>query len=334
VDYWRLAPQRMSGGEKEWSHFVVLAPDFDILANFSLNARRTPSGGTLVQPRVTFLIRDAGGAWEGEVETFSAADAAISEGAPEAAIGDNRACFENGCYKVRIASQKRHASIALDLQPLAAPLLAANVRLSGDASFSWVVVPRLRADGIVEVSGHRRRIRASPAYHDRNWGRFPWGGDTAWEWATILPPGGEAPWSLVYSRIIDRVQSRTVSHSLLLWRGARLLRKFYGRDLKVERHRILRCERPLRIPRAAALAVPGPAASAPGELLINAQGYGDRLRLRIVFDDLAQVVFPTDRWPGMTLLSELRGRAEISGRIGDECVECEARVQAEINHAA
>ena len=69
-------------------------------------------------------------------------------------------------------------------------------------------------------------------------------------------------------------------------------------------------------------------------MLIAAQGYGDALRLRIVFDDLAQVVFPTDRWPGMTLLTEWRGRAEISGRIGAERLEFEARVQAEINHAA
>lgn len=334
TDYWRLAPQRMSDGDKEWSHFAVLAPDCDLLANFSLSARRTRSGGTLVQPRVAFLFRDADGAWEGDVETFPAAAAMISEGSPDAAIGDNRAWFENGCYKVRIESQTRDARIALDLHPVTAPLLAPNVRLSGKALFSWAVVPRLRADGVAEVSGRRRRIRAAPAYHDRNWGRFAWGGDTAWEWATILPPDSARPWSLVYSRITDRVRSTTISQSLLLWRGARLSRKFYGRDLKIERHGALRCERPLRVPRAAALAIPGPRASAPGELLIAAQGYGDALRLRIVFDDLAQVVFPTDRWPGMTLLTELRGRAEISGRIGAEPLEFEARVQAEINHAA
>lgn len=334
ADYWRHTPSRMSDGDKEWSHFSVLAPDFDLLANFSLTARRGRSGGVLASPRVTFLFRGAGGAWDGDVESFSVEQTAISEGSPNAAMGDNGAWFEDGRYRIRIHSATRKAKVALELTPVAPPLLAHNVRLSGEDAFSWTVVPRLNADGEVIAGGGRHRVRGAPAYHDRNWGRFAWGGDYAWEWATIVPPDADQPCCLVYSRITDRLQSATVSQSLILWRGNRLWRKFYGRDLQVECRGVLRRERPLRIPRVVSLAIPGSSACAPRELLVAARAYGDALSLRMTFDDFAEIVFPTDRWPGMTVLSEMRGRANVSGRVGEERLDFKARVQAEINHAA
>jgi hypothetical protein len=333
TDYWRSAPSGMSDGDKEWSHFSVLSPDFDLLANFSLTARRSRSGGMLVSPRVTFLLRDSGGGWDGDVQAFAVAQTAISEGSPNAAIGDNGAWFEDGRYRIQIKSTARKTKVALDLTPVTPPLLAHSVKLSGDDAFSWTVVPRLRADGEVVGSGIRYMVRGAPAYHDRNWGRFAWGGNYAWEWATIVPPNVDQKWCLVYSRITDRHQSTTVSQSLMLWRRDRLSRKFYGRDLKIEQRGLLRIDRPLRIPRAAALVLPGLSACTPRELLVTARGYGDALSLHITFDDFAEVVFPTDRWPGMTTLRELRGRAGVSGRIGVERLDFEARVQAEINHA-
>jgi hypothetical protein len=132
----------------------------------------------------------------------------------------------------------------------------------------------------------------------------------------------------------DRREGRTLSQSLLVWRGAKLVRKYYGIDLTIERRGALSFARPFRIPRVAALALPGSAADAPRHLVIAAAAYGDTLSLRLSFDDFAQVVFPNDRFPGMTALSESPGRARISGRIGDTAIDFEARAQAEFNHAA
>jgi hypothetical protein len=56
--------------------------------------------------------------------------------------------------------------------------------------------------------------------------------------------------------------------------------------------------------------------------------------LRMSFDDFAQIVIPNDRWPGFTTLCEIKGHAEVAGRVGDERITFEGRVQAELNHAA
>ena len=120
----------------------------------------------------------------------------------------------------------------------------------------------------------------------------------------------------------------------MLWHGDRLVRKFYGPDLKVEWRSVLQLVRPLRIPPVAALALPGSAADVPRCLDVAATANTDELRLQLAFDDFAQVVFPNDRFPGLTALSECPGRARVSGLIGDVAVDFEARAHVEFNHAA
>ena len=167
-------------------------------------------------------------------------------------------------------------------------------------------MPRLLASGTVTARGRRYEVRDAPAYHDRNWGRFAWGGGCAWEWATIIPADPQEPWSLV-PRIIDRRQAKVLSQSLMVWRSDRLVRKFYGPDLKVERRSALQLARPLRIPTVAALALPGSAADVPRYLDVVAAAYADELHLQLTFDGFAQVVFTGRRRPGLTALSECPG---------------------------
>jgi hypothetical protein len=69
-------------------------------------------------------------------------------------------------------------------------------------------------------------------------------------------------------------------------------------------------------------------------VLISARGYGDELTVCMTFDNFAQVIVPNDRWPGFTALCEMKGRAEVRGRIGPETLDFDALVQAELNHAA
>lgn len=329
ADCWRSSPATLGFGGKEWTHFSIMAPEFDLLANFNLTSR----GAAPPSPRLALLFRDAGG-WEGDAPAFRLEETSIADGSPDVVMGPHYVRFVDGHYLLKLDLRARGIAAELDLRPVAFPLVAHGIPLSASDTFSWAVAPRLLASGTVSARGRRYEVRDAPAYHDRNWGRFAWGGGCAWEWATLLPADPAIPWSLVFSRITDRRMGKTLSQSLLVWRSEKLVRKFYGPDLNVGRRGVLSSARPLRIPRVAALALPGSAADAPRYLDVVASAYGDTLKIQCAFEDFAQVVFPNDRFPGLTALSESPGRARISGCIGDIAIDFEARAQAEFNHAA
>jgi hypothetical protein len=331
ADFWHVDPrsERTPPRFKEWSHFSVLGSGFDLLVNFSLVHRGEPHSGTI--PRLVLLFRNAEGAWDGDVELFGPHEALIVPGSPDAVMGRNSVSFADGGYHLHAALSHRDIRLALDLAPITRPLVADKVRLSDADSFRWMVVPHLRADGEATVSGRRYPVIDAPAYHDRNSGCFDWGGAFAWEWATILPDGAQ-PWCLAYSRIVGRHRGAALSQSLLIWRDEALARKFYGRDLSISHQGLLRRECGLCLPRVASLLVPE-SADVPQHIHVSARGYGDELSLRMSFSDFAQIVVPNDRWPGLTCLFEIKGRAEVTGWIGTERIAFEGRVQAELNHA-
>jgi hypothetical protein len=333
ADCWRSAPASLVGGGKEWTHFSVMAPQFDLIANFNLTGRIGELGETVASPRLALLFRDAAD-WHGDAPGFRLEDTSIEEGSPDAVMGANSVRFAAGRYRLNIDLPARRISADLELRPIAFPVVASNIPLSASDTFSWAVVPRLLASGTVTARGQRYEVRDAPAYHDRNWGRFAWGGGCAWEWATIIPADVQEPWSLVFSRIVDLRQAKVLSQSLMVWHGDRLVRKFYGPDLKVERRGMLQLVRPFRIPAVAALALPGSAADVPRCLDVAAAACTDELHLQLTFDGFAQVVFPNDRFPGLTALSECPGRARVSGRVGEAAVDFAARAHAEFNHAA
>src|SRR5262249_12108527 len=97
---------------------------------------------------------------------------------------------------------------------------------------------------------------------------------------------------------------------------------------------VLRCKRPLRIPRVAALAIPGAAADVPRQVLISARGYDDELTVRMELDSFAQGGVANARRPGLPVLCEVKERAAAAGRAGLESLDFDAHVQAERNHAA
>ena len=196
-----------------------------------------------------------------------------------------------------------------------------------------ILAPRLTAEGEARIGARRYAIRQAPAYHDRNWGHFVWGGGFAREWATILPADTRNPWCLIYSRIASRDQGVTLSQSLVVCRRDVPARRFYGRDLSIAHYGLLRRRRPLQIPRGAALAVQGGIVDVPERMSVEAKGYGDELRIELDLDDFAQIIAPNDDWPGLTALSEATGRATISGRLGSEVLRFDARAQIEFNHA-
>ena len=61
ADCWRSAPAGLVGGDKEWTHFSVMAPQFDLIANFNLTARIGERGGDDGVPAARAAVSRRGG---------------------------------------------------------------------------------------------------------------------------------------------------------------------------------------------------------------------------------------------------------------------------------
>lgn len=332
ADYWHH-PASPEGGPafKEWSHFCVMEDGLDVLVNFSHLGTRS---GVEARPRLTVLVSYADGCWDGDMIETDLGQAGIAPGKFEARIGANRMWLEADRYRLSVDLPERKIAMDLTLTPRADPVVANSVRLSDHEAIRWMVVPHLRAAGVVRVGKWQCEIADAPAYHDRNWGCFSWGGTYAWEWATLVPVSPGVDWSLVFSRISDRSRGVTRSQSLILWRGAKPSRKFFGRDIRVETGGVLRQERTLKVPRVMSLLLSPGAVDVPERLLIAACGFGAEITADVTLDGFAQIGVPNDRGMGISTLCEIAGRARVQGRVAGTPLDFEARVQMEINSAA
>jgi len=337
TDYWRRSPASRGGraGHKEWSYFCVLAPELDLLVNFSLMDAANPRGAPRLDvPRLVVLARSRRDGWDGDIEHFATEDVDVRAGGTDARFGGNGVQFVEGAYRLELALAARPIEASLTLRPLIRPAVATSVRLAGGGPMRWLVVPRLAAEGVVRIAGVSHRLLGCPAYHDRNWGHFSWGADFSWEWAVVLPDDPSVPWTVVYMRIGDRRRARTLSQGLIVWRGDEAGRTFHGADLDVRLSGLLQIERPFRVPRVTHLLVPGVGSDVPRRVDVDASGGGDRMSCSIELAGLAQVGIPKETGPGLTLLSETAGRAVVRGRIRGADVDFEGRAVVELNHAA
>jgi hypothetical protein len=322
-DYWRSGrvPAQIAGG-KEWSHFCVLAPEADVLVNFSV------VGGC---PRLALLVRDASGAWRGDIETRRGAH--WNAGAIGARFGASTLEFRDGSYQVEAQLAGQPLAVSLELRPLARPALTSSVAL-GAETMKWLVVPRLAASGTLRIGARTLAIANAPAYHDHDWGGFRWGGDFAWEWAIVLAELGGAPWTLIAQRITDRARHRVRSQGVLVWRGAQHLRTLHGAGVTLRALGRTRAASALRVPAAMRLAAPGAAADLPQRLEWSAAAGDDHIELALELDDLAQIALPNDDGLGATILTEARARARFTGVLRGEPISGEAPAIVEFNRAA
>jgi hypothetical protein len=337
TDYWRRSQACVDGepGHKEWSHFCAFTPQLSTVVNFSLMEQTRSSDRRVSEiPRVVIMVNRSDGIWDGDIAQFPVGSAHTGERRTDLIIGDNSLQFADGAYHIDASADSGSIAARLRFYPLARPAIASSVRLSANERMRWLVVPRLAAEGQICVAGKSYTLGNAPAYHDRNWGHFCWGGDYSWEWATILPTSLSIPWSLVYMRISDGSQSRTYSQALMVWRGDRSARVFHGTDMYVKQIGSLSQRRTLRLPRVVDLMVPGEACSIPRSMEIEANAWSDYINMRLALDGYAQVGVPNDGPKGLTMLSEVPGGAEVSGRIGGEDVEFRGRLMAEFKHAA
>lgn len=338
-DYWR-APgysERRAGprpfGHKEWHHFCVFGRGLHLLLNWSAMTGVQTIGSRELVPRIAVLVRDDRG-WHGAVERFGPEESQISGG--DAHFGRNRLCIAERGYAAEVDLPASGIRASLRFEPLARPVLTNTMALAWGGRVRWLIVPRLRAEGFVEVDGSRTPICGEPAYHDHNWGDFRWGEDFSWEWGIALPRTPETPWAVVVTRLCDRARLRSFADTLLLWKERALIRSFRNAELHAEREGLLRVTpRPLRIPPVMSLAAPGVGADVPTRYTVRAAGGGDVIEVEIRPIDFAQIGIPDDHGRnGISLLSEVRAEARVSGRVRGEHVGFEGPALLEMTHAA
>jgi hypothetical protein len=324
ADYLRRSPARIGGlgGHKEWMHFCVHVDGIDLLVNFSLV---DDLGGQLPlgteHARLTVLVREPDGRWDGAVERFDPREVTVVGGAIDMRFGPNELRWDHGAYRIRVRMRERAVAMDLVLEPSVMPALSNNIHLDPGTPLNWLVLPRLQAAGEVVLGDRRVRFTAAPAYHDHNWGHFAWGRDFAWEWCYALPLRSEVPWSLVFVRLDDRARTRTYMQGLFLWRGPRPIRVFRGRDVRVRQHGFLPPRPVMKIPRAMALIAPSWAADVPTRVEVAARAEGDELELEFESHDLAQVIIPNDTDAhGVTIINEVSGQLHARGRVRGEPV--------------
>ena len=326
TDYLRRPPpfQHPTDGYKEWLHFCVYGADVDVLVNFSTveDVREGARPGD-EHARVTVLVRERGSGWDGDVVLHPREAVTVRGGAVEMRFGRDHVRFEDGVYHVVAELPRRDIAVRLALRPECLPTVAHNVQLDSGPPINWLVIPRLRAAGVVSLRGQARVIEHALGYHDHNWGAFAWGHDFAWEWGFGLPDRADNPWSVVFVRLSDRAHAAVYKQAIFLWRGALPWRVLHSEGVTVEREGFLRPREVLKIPRAMALVAPSTATDVPRRLRVRAEDGGDRIECEFDGEEVAQVIVPNDRDLGVTIINEVSGWLRARGVVRGEAVAME-----------
>ena len=316
VGFLRRTPALWGGpsGHKEWLHFAVRHGDLDLLLNYSLvdDVRvGTPSG---VERGRAIAIARVDGRWVGGLDEVTPDLVQARGGGIDMALGPNSVRL--GADGMHVLADVADAGIAADLwlRPVTLPLPMVNGRFPDGTVCNWTTCPRAVVDGWVRVGDTEHRLQDAIGYHDHNWGDFRWGGDFAWEWAYLHADDPDDPWTLVYSRLLDRARHQSLVQGLWVWRGARPVRGYRGGDLHISSKGLLGARPIPRFPAITGLLRLGQLSDVPAELTVEADGFGDALSFTLACEDVAQVVIPSDDSPlGLTVINEVCGHAQVTG---------------------
>lgn len=308
---------------KEWFHFCVVAPEMELLVNFNVSTDLRPAGDGGQIARMIFLAR-VGGAWQGGLETIAEDQVRALPGSIDLSLGQNTLSFD-GAFHLTGASADGTIVVRLDLEPVAIPLIGLDSDLGLGSRLSWVVIPALRANGVVVVSGNVFRLRDAAAYHDHNWGSWRWGHDFAWQWGFALPASSESGLSLVYSRLTNRARTRDLDVKLCLWRGPHMIKMFDGAGVTVAPRGRASARSITKIPPIMSLLSPGSGSDVPHTLEVRGESEGDFLSCRFEAQEVAQIIVPNETDPGLTRINEAAGRVLVAGQIRGAPVHLEGR---------
>lgn len=315
---------RGAPGYREWQHFVVTGAEVEIIVNFSvLGDTGSPRG------KVLLLVREAG--WEGGFEAVAKEELLVRSGQIDARFGQSGLSFQGGAYHVH-ARLRSGLSVDLRLVPSGALFVANNLEIGGSGSRSWLVEPRLVAEGEIRSGGRVRSLRGALAYHDHNWGA--WGGDLLWEWGFGLPDReGAHPWSFVFGRLLDAPSGRALMQSLFLWDGASLVRMFRDARIDVVSEGVFQAGRVLKVPPIMGLLHPGSLVDVPERLTIHARSGEDRLTAEFRAESMVELLIPRQEDLRTTEIDEVVGSVELRGIVLGRPVFMAGRGTFEFVHA-
>jgi len=316
-DYVRRPRHRLAdrGGYKEWLHFCMCSESLDAIINFNFG---DPYSDHASAGQLTCAVRSGG--WHGDIDEFDADEVAATPGRHRVRLGESYVRFEGDHYRVRAKLRRRALALDLALYPLAMPSQVNNIRLGGEPSLNWFLVPRLLAFGWLELEGQTIEINATPAYHDHNWGHFGWGGDFSWVWGYGHGSALSSPWSFAFDRLSNRARTADLERGLLIWKGRERHRLFRGRDLKLVEHGSLRPAASICLPRGLALTRPALPGDVPARLCGRAERGQDVIEFEFEAQNLCELLVPNDEGLGLTAINEASGRVHLEGTLSSEAV--------------
>ncbi len=300
-------------GYKEWLHFCVRAGSLDLLVNFSAVQEGERAFRTIV------LLREDGGRWRGDIARIDPRRVAMPGGRVGLRFAESEVRFSNGRYNLRVHCEALALIAELSLVPMVIPAQTLNMEVRDGPPHNWAIIPRLCANGFIQVGDARHEVRDAPSYHDHNWGTFQWGGDFAWEWGYAIPDDPACPWCVVAVRFADRGHAQGLAQGLFLWKGARQARIFRGEQAQVSHDGLFRGDL-VKLPPVMGLLRPGAATDVPARYEMLGRDGPDELRLRFTPSEVAQVMIPNDTPSGMTIIHEVAGRFEVDGVVFGERV--------------
>ncbi len=106
------------------------------------------------------------------MERFDDSELDVSADLGVLTVGGNQMTVRADGYRVVIDLPGHDIRGELDLTSVSRPF-AVNNQPVGDGRVSWLFVPRLRADGWVQIGRPEIRFENNVAYHDHNWEPFP-----------------------------------------------------------------------------------------------------------------------------------------------------------------
>lgn len=308
---------------KEWHHFLIHTANADFLINFNFLRERHADRCENVA-RVIAIARTE--TWEGGVDRIQSQDLHFKVGEIDARFGANLLLYSKGRYQLSLDMQDYPIRAELSIASASEVAVLRNFPLAPARKFSWAFVPRLIANGWLEVNGRRHLISDAPAYHDHNWGAFQWADDFAWEWGSALPEDPQNPWSSVLVRASDRGRRSSRCQLFMLWRDDKPFRIFSDEDLTIKPVGRLCRNNVLKVPRAMGLLAPGSAWDVPDKIQIEAQREEDSLTYEFVSEDYSQVIVPNEGPAGgVTALCEVIGSVHLNGIVRGEQVAMSGR---------
>ncbi len=320
TDYTRrpLIKPAQGSAHKEWQHFVVLTDSVDLLVNFSVSddvRPQAPPGAEL--PRLVLVVND--GEWDGDVETFAAAETRVVGGRIDFTFAHNRLVFEDGSFHISVRLRERPVSLDLRLTPVTEPAYIPSIPMLEGPPLHWTVVPRLLVTGTITVNGRRHELDRAPAYHDHNWGHFYWGHNISWDWSFVLPADPTNPWSLTFLRLTDRIRSVALAQDILVWRGERMVEVFREREVELQpANSHLEAQQVFKVPRTMALLAPELTADIPAGFTARGRNWRDWIECSCTPYAISQVLIPSETDLGVTIFNEVNARSTVRGCIAGE----------------